>query len=407
MSNRKKQKTVLIVATTFPRWAGDRGPARFVFDLARTLSARLKVIVLAPHHRGAAMEESIEGVHVHRFIYFLPARMQRLCDGGGIMPNLQRSWLDKAQVVPLFAAMHLSLKRLLATVPVDIVNSHWIIPSGLITAFNRLTSVPHLLTVHSTDVHLLSNLPAGKSIASFVARRSNKILITNRFLRDKLQHMVSRPLDADVVPMGVDFSVFKPNPPKPELVDKHRLRGKKTILYVGKLIPVKGVDHLLGAVRSLPADRRDLKLLIVGDGSLRGELQASANRPELRDRVEFIGRVGHELLVDYYNLADLVVVPSIMTDDGYTEGLPVVALEALACGKPIIASRVGGLPDIITDNLNGLLVPPGNERALADAMDRLIEGDGAGPATIRESATRYSWQSIGDIYAATLESMIS
>jgi glycosyltransferase involved in cell wall biosynthesis len=136
-------------------------------------------------------------------------------------------------------------------------------------------------------------------------------------------------------------------------------------LIVGRLVPLKGHRYLLSALAQLRHAQRDVALLVVGDGPLRASLERFADAPDLKAAVHFLG--GRQGLVEEtLAAADIVVVPSLL------EGFGLVALEAMAAGRPCVVSRTGGLPEIVEDDDSGILVPAGDVTALASALDRLV-----------------------------------
>lgn len=162
--------------------------------------------------------------------------------------------------------------------------------------------------------------------------------------------------------------------------------GPRTILYVGRLVREKGVGTLLEAFRRVVQTGSDARLVVVGDGGTRRELEAWSTAHGLGERVVFLGWVGHTGVAHYYQRADIVVVPS-----AWPEPLGIVVLEALYFGKAVIATRRGGILDVIEDGVNGLLVPHADPSALADAMLLLLNDPElrerlgkAGPGTIAE-----------------------
>lgn len=140
------------------------------------------------------------------------------------------------------------------------------------------------------------------------------------------------------------------------------------VLYVGRLDPGKGLEHLLAAMHLILLERREgMTLHLVGSGRLETELRQQAQELQLAEHIKFHGYIAHgEELLALYRASSVFVLPSL------SEGLPLVLLEAMACGVPIVATRVGGIPDIISDGVHGLLVQPGEPHALACAMRRLI-----------------------------------
>lgn len=141
---------------------------------------------------------------------------------------------------------------------------------------------------------------------------------------------------------------------------------RRYILFIGRLVASKGVAHILKAMTTLAHQHQDLNLVIIGSGPVESDLCRQAKELGLEDRILFLGDVENKKLRFYYNAADALVLPS------YSEGVPNVILEAIACGIPVVASAVGGIPNILSDGL-GITVPPRDERALAEAIEETIE----------------------------------
>ena len=194
-----------------------------------------------------------------------------------------------------------------------------------------------------------------------------------------------------VVPCGVDLNHFQP-------LDREQARaslglnGKPTLLFVGRPDPLKGGDLLIQATRLL---RQPATVVMVG-GNIEGDpelerLQAQARAQKVAGDIHFVGAVPQEDLPQYYSAADLMVVPS------HYESFGLVAVEALACGTPVIASKVGGLQYIVQDNENGYLIPLRCAGLFAEKIDSVL-GDTALLAQFRRAArpsvTRYSWRSV-------------
>jgi colanic acid/amylovoran biosynthesis glycosyltransferase len=171
-----------------------------------------------------------------------------------------------------------------------------------------------------------------------------------------------------VVHCGVDVGAFASPPPEPNPgPDSARpLR----LLAVGRLVAVKGQGVLVEAVARLAADGVDVVATLVGDGPRRAGLEALARALGVADRIRFAGRVGQDEIRRFYAEADVFCLPS------FAEGIPVVLLEAMAAGVPVVASRISGIPELIEDGSSGVLVPPGRADRLADALRELLADPG-------------------------------
>jgi glycosyltransferase involved in cell wall biosynthesis len=164
------------------------------------------------------------------------------------------------------------------------------------------------------------------------------------------------------------------------------------LLWVGRMVPVKGLEVLIGACQRLRAGGQSFHLYLVGDGRLRESLQAEVAARGLGAVVTFVGNVTQADLGDWYRAADVTVLPS------HSEGIPNVLRESLACGTPFVASRVGGIPEI-ADEASCTLVPPGDTAALADALRVAISrrGAGLGRAAIRQGGWAESAESLTQV----------
>jgi glycosyltransferase involved in cell wall biosynthesis len=198
-------------------------------------------------------------------------------------------------------------------------------------------------------------LPQKTERASFVACISH-------YARSQLMGMVG----ADhwqklrVVHCGVE-------PGRWDLVDRSAHDGVPEILSVGRVVPVKGHELLVEAMAVLARRGLDARLTIVGDGPELPRLRALADRLGVRERVEFAGAVGQDEIRDFYARADVFALPS------FAEGLPVVLMEALATGLPVVTSRITGIPELVDEGVSGLLAAPGDVSGLTDALARMIE----------------------------------
>jgi glycosyltransferase involved in cell wall biosynthesis len=240
------------------------------------------------------------------------------------------------------------------------------VPCGLVgAAISLLLGKPHLVVEHSGALHLLKQHSLGHIIARFVVRYSRRVVTVTNDLREKL---IACCPDAgsktDVLSMGFNCGAVRPH------ASQERPGATPTVLFIGRLSAIKGVDVAIEAVSLLEQAGQPVKLLIAGEGKERTRMEAAARR--LGINAEFAGRVNARERERLLAHADIVVVPSIVLPGGRTEGLPVACLEAMAAGRPVIASRTGGLAEIIVDGENGLLSEPGDPVMLAERLQLLL-----------------------------------
>jgi len=364
---------VLVLTTTFPRWKDDITPA-FVYELSKRLQEkRLDISVLAPYHTGAKRFETMDGMKIYRFPYFFPTKYQRLVYEGGILPNLKRSHLAKVQIPLLFLSELYYAFKIIRKEKIDLIHSHWIVPSGLIGAICRkLFRMKHITTAHAGDVFTIKNSKYFKKFGSFVLRNSDKITANSNYTKNailSIEHKIRN--NVEIIPMGVDIIRFNPKW-KNSLNLKEIYKTKYLILSVGRLVEKKGIKYLIMAMKYIIEEFSDCKLLIGGSGPEKDNLEKLISELGLSDKVFLTGYIKNSELPSYYASSDVFVLPSTITKEGDTEGLGIVLLEAIACGTPVIGSDVGGIRDIINNNENGLLAKTKNPKDIANKIIKII-----------------------------------
>jgi glycosyltransferase involved in cell wall biosynthesis len=399
MTIKKPPKPRLLVLTsTYPRWQGDHEPP-FVHELARRLTDRFEVTVLAPHAPGALRRECLDGVEVERFRY-APERLERLAYDGGIPYKLQhRPWLGL--LVPLFLlAQFIGTWSLLRRLRPSAVHAHWLLPQGLVALLVRRLSVnraPVVVTAHGADLHGLRSA-VSRRLKRLVLRSADAITVVSQAMADvalALQDIGDR---LTVIPMGVDLlERFTPGP--------DRARGQ-TLVFAGRLVEKKGVTCLLEALHLLAPSHPDCRLLLAGSGPLERTLVRQAQRLGITDRVEFLGRYDNKTLPAILRRGDIAVFPFVRTAGGDQEGLGLVVIEAMGCGLPVIAGDVTAVHDIVRDRETGCLAPPRDPHALASVIDALLRDPRqagqlahAGRAYVM---AHFEWRSVAARYATVL-----
>lgn len=374
---------LLVLASTFPGRADDGTPA-FVRDLAVEMTEAFDTVVLVPRVPGARARELVSGVRVQRFPYF-PRRWEDLADGA-IIENLRARPSRWIQVPALVLAEAVAVRRALRAFRPDVVHAHWIVPQGLVATLVA-GAVPRLVTTHGGDLYALDT-PVLRRTKAWVARRAGHITVVNEHMAATVRALGGDRLPVSVEPMGAAL-------PPGTAGEPPRAGGPCHLLFVGRLVEKKGVSVLLDALRALPAGT--VRLTVVGDGPLRASLEQQA----VGLPVAFAGQLGRTQVRAAYGAADVVVVPSVPAASGDQDGLPVVLLEAMSTGLPVIASNLPGLNEVVTDGDTGLLVPPGDRDRLRQAIARLA-GDRAARARLgaaaAERAREYSITAVGARY---------
>ena len=348
---------VLHLTSSFPRSDGDH-VAPFLLDLARAQRRDgLDVAVLAPHDRGAPRSGDLHGVGVHRFRY-APAGLERLAYRGGLLGR-SRTPAGLALLPVFFAAFTLASVRLARRFRPDVLHAHWWLPAGVCgLVASRLTGVPLVVTLHGTDVHLLRH-GLLRRLGALVLRRAALVVVVSEDLRTSVVGALGLPADRVAV---LRMPVERTSALDSALAGAPS-GGPVRLVAAGRLSVEKGFDVLLEAMALAVSEGLDVQLELVGSGPEHDRLAALA--AQLDGRVRLTPAQPRAALWARMDAAQVLVVPS------RREGLGLVALEAIARGRPVIASRVGGLPETVRDGVDGVLVPPEEARALADALRRL------------------------------------
>lgn len=244
------------------------------------------------------------------------------------------------------------------------LHAHWATyPSTVAWALSRLTGVPFSFTAHAHDIFVEDQLLAPKLADA---------ALTVTISRYNVRHLARWGGDGlgerlQVVHCGVDFS---------ELHENLDARAPDHILSIGRLDPIKGFDTLIPALGLLMRRGVAFRCTIIGEGPQRRELEALIAAEGLGERVALVGAKPQEAVRAALNDATVFVMPSVTTPEGNQDGIPVALMEAMATAAAVLSTQVSGIPELVHDNRNGLVVPPGDAMALADALQRLL-GDKA------------------------------
>ncbi|WP_233841077.1 glycosyltransferase [Dyella sp. 2HG41-7] len=400
--SRDAPPTLVVVASTYPRWHGDPEPA-FVHELSRRFIGRFRVIAVVPDAPGADESGVQDGVEVVRFRY-APRILQTLVNDGGIIANLQKSsW--KPLLLPTFAiSQWWSVWRLLRRNKVDAIHAHWLLPQGLIAVLAcKLThrAPPVLVTSHGADLFALRGfLPS--LLKRFVARNVDMFTVVSEAMRPELARIGARMERVLVRPMGVDLlHVFKPD----SLVE----RADQELLFVGRLVEKKGLRYLIDAMPEVLKSIPDVRLFVVGFGPERTRLENQASSLGLSDKIQFVGPLPQASLPAYYQRATVFVAPFIEAESGDQEGLGLVAAEAAGCACPVIIGDVPGAHGLLNPSC-AKFVRPKNTGELAAAIVEVLK-DRAGreqrALRARERVLKtIDWNVVSNGYAELIDGIV-
>ena len=293
----------------------------------------------------------------------------------------------------------------------DLYHSHYWLSGEVVSRLNQHVRLPHVASFHTLgEAKIRARPEENESIVRIrserdTLHRADRIVAVSEHERGNMIDFYEAPGDRiQVIPCGVDMDVFKPMP-KDEARRELGLGDENVLLYVGRVQPLKGPELLLESVARLGLDE-GVKVLIVG-GDVTGDEEVTkvrrlAGELGIDHLVSFEGTVPHKRLVHYYNAADLCVVPS------FYESFGLVAAEAMACGTPVVATAVGGLPETVKDGLNGSLIRDRNPEALAEKISLLLNDvrlRGLLASQARESVAALDWPTVAGRVAGLYESV--
>lgn len=370
--------SILVFSSLFPN-AQNPLHGLFVSELCVALSRRTKIRVIAPVNglqsllagRGLKVKGgTAENQYAYPVFWNIPRFFKAL--DARLMSHFSRKAFQEA-----------------ISVGAKLVHAHYAYPDGAAAAIlARETGLPYLVTVHGSDINVLAQDQNRRALIAETLREASAVVAVSKELAAKVQALGVPGDRVHCIPNGVDLDKFSPGCKNVARKKLGLPLNKRVLLTVGRLDPVKGYDRLIETMCKLP---RDVFLVMAGEGGERGRLQGQIDERELSDRIVLAGAVAHDKLTDYYQAADSLVISS------HSEGWPTIIFEAAACGTPISATAVGGIPEIISNFHLGTLIPDNRPESLVRGIEKTLamkwDVDG-----LNGIAAEHSWSRIADQY---------
>jgi len=358
-------------------------PVRGTFNLqqAKALGAHCEVAAVAPiqwfpvrlwHGAGpsaAPYAETVEGLRTWHPRYALT-------------PGIARD----TYAAQMAAALLPHLARIRREYRFNVLLATWAFPDVVVGALAaQMFDVPLLAKVHGSDINVQSRYPLRRRQIRWAMNRAEKVLAVSGALRERLMELGVPDERIMVHHNGVDQGRFTPRSRRESRMELGLEPEGKHVVFVGYLVEAKALHILLDAIARLRSTGRlDFTTHLVGCGPLENDLRTQAEALGITDAVQFQGRRPHREIPTWMSAADVFCLPSVR------EGCPNVMLEALASGRPVVATRVGGIPELARDD-NSLLVPPSDPVALGEALSQALSRQWD-PETLRASVAGYSWE---------------
>jgi teichuronic acid biosynthesis glycosyltransferase TuaC len=293
------------------------------------------------------------------------------------------------------------LKRIQRTFDFDLIDSHFLYPDGFAAVLlGNFLGKPVTVSARGSDVNIYKDLPFIPPLLKYALRRSGHVVAVSQALANTIKRLGVSGDHISVIPNGVDCSKFFPQSREAARASLG-LASEKVVLSIGHLTWNKGFDLLIRAMKLVleSLKSKSIQLVILGDGAIRTALEALTESLGLTRYVRFVGAVPNHELRAWYNAADVFCLAS------KDEGWPNVLMEALACGTPIVATRVGGIPEIVHSPHLGLLTeraPEAFAATIQEALDRTWDRE-----AIALDAGRYGWdhaaQSLLKMFRSVIE----
>jgi len=377
-----------------PRVVG--GISKVVYDLShRLINDGHEVTVVTYRDGDAPYEENDKGVMVYRVDNYM------------IHPNNFIDWIMQLNFNMVSKATELINKN----GNFDVIHAHdWLVTYAAKSLKNSY-KIPLVCTIHATESGRNSGIHDEtqryiNDTEWLLTYESSQVIVNSNFMKNDIQRIFGLPYDKiNVIPNGVNLNKFSGVVRDYDFRRQYAMDNEKIILYVGRLVYEKGVQHLIGAMPKILANYHDAKLVICGRGGMLDELRQEAHNLGIDNKVYFAGYCDTKKVQKMYKCADVAVFPSTYEPFG------IVALEGMLSGTPTVVSDVGGLNEIVDHGVNGMKSYAGNSNSIADSVLSLLFDaklcDTVSKNAIKKVKEQYNWNKIAQDTHYVYEQAIS
>lgn len=388
---------LLVVGSVYPRFEADNEVPWLRKSIETLRAAGVEVEVMAPSYKGLR-SHTIDGVTVHRFRY-APQNLEILTHDEGAPTKMAKHPSMQLLAIPYCISGFFLCLKLAFQKKYDVIHAHWPFPHALIAlGACKLFRIPLVLNFHGAELLLIRKKKWIRPIMKFIIGQAQAIFANSHFTAKKISELRNA---------KIEWSPYGSPIASGDVPGIHARNGRYRILFVGRHIERKGIEYLIRAAGILDPEKFEVR--IVGKGDLTEELQTLARKVAPRN-VTFTGKLSPEDLRDEYLNGNCFVLPAIVDSKGDTEGLGVVLVEAMQSGLPVVASDVGGIPDVVVNGETGILVPEKNPKALAEAFQRLESDRELEKRLVNGAARRirecFDWEKIAERQIAVYRNLL-
>ncbi|WP_434685654.1 glycosyltransferase family 4 protein [Pseudanabaena minima] len=377
-----RDKHILVISSVYPTTSDGNHGAFIRETVLQMRSLGINFKIFAPAYEGS-QTHNLDNIEIYRFRYFFKRFENLVRDGAPTKLQKQPLYILVALSYILLGAWQLFW--LCKKQKPDLLHVNWPFPHGLMAyPTSKLLGIPMLFSFHGAELLLAKKFSFVGAILRWQIPMARSVTANSSFTKALIQKLYSGAVT--VIPYGLTIEPKKTVPRNPEEDMK--------LLFVGRLDERKGLRYLLEAL-PLVLSKYPVRLRIVGKGILEDEIKAQCKELKLEKVVDFLGFVSKEELANEYASCDIFVLPAIVDSKGDTEGLGIVMIEALAHEKPVIASAVGGIVDVIQSGVTGILVKEKDPQALFQAIVDLIadpvRAKELGHRGLKDIQVRFGW----------------
>jgi len=397
----KPKRKVLVITNIFPNNVEPHSGAFNLYQFSALAEViDLKVVAPVPWLLGTKIYATFKGFGRVGRVKF----EENLSGLKVFHPKFYNIWaMQFLSGIIFFLSVFNTIRRISASFKFNLIIATWAYPDAFASLFiAKIFRVPFIVKVHGSDILCVKN-PLIVQMIKYMLKRADRIICVSQDLKSKIGTMgITDMSKVYVLYNGTDLNEFKPIE-KEEVRTKVNLPCKKQIItYIGTLKTSKGVYILLDAFLNLvhSVKNKNFHLIFLGEGPEKEKLRNKVKSYNLESAIDFLGVKPHKEVPLFINASDVIILPS------FSEGVPNAILESLACGVPVVATRVGGIPEIVNSDEVGILVPPADAMLLTSALTSFFE-KGWNRMKIRNHAKKFSWDNNIQIFSHIIESIIN